>query len=309
MISKINREQDEINVSRCIEGHSDAVNCILILRDGRLASGLENATINIYNIKNDYQCESTLEGHNLSVLCIEQDEVGRLVSCDSQNIIIWYNKGITFICEKILKLCDPTDINQIRFFISLLKNRIACCIGTVIKIYHTGFPYNNVTCLRKHKKQIVSLINVNQKNILISISEDGDVLIWNSRLYKLETIIKNISCVDKYSCIEMKNTLIIFGISQANALNLTTFQLKPIGNYLTNLITSTALISENRAVLGTYDGKVLLFDKNNVKPCRIKLHEKKINKLIKLNEDNFISCSSDKSIKVWNLIIDQNNVW
>lgn len=311
MFSKINTEKVEINITRSLEDHNNSVNCILILQDGRLASGLEDATINIYNIKNDYHCDSTLKDHNLSVLCIEQDEVGRLISCDRQNILFWYKKGITFICEKVLRLCEPNDNNQISFFISLLKNRIACCIGTVIKIYHTGFPYNNIACLRKHKKQILSLVKLKKKNLLISISEEGTALVWNSSLYKLETTIKIISCVDKYSVIEMKNNFIIFGKSQIIDLNLTTLTSTPVGNVLFNGITATLLISENMAVLGTCDGRILLFDGESIKECKIKLHHQKINKLIKLNEEEFISCSSDKSIKVWNMqfISSQNSLW
>ena len=146
---------------------------------------------------------------------------------------------------------------------------------------------------------------------LISISEEGTALIWNSSLYKLETTIKMISCADKYSFIEMNNNFIIFGISQIINLNLTTLKSTPVGNVLFTVITATLLISENMAVLGTCDGRILLFDGESIKECKIKLHHQKINKLIKLNEEEFISCSSDKSIKVWNLqfISSQNSLW
>ena len=58
---------NNINNMKTINEHSDYVNSLLLLSDGRLASCSDDKTIKIYNINNNYHCDITLEGHTHSV--------------------------------------------------------------------------------------------------------------------------------------------------------------------------------------------------------------------------------------------------
>jgi WD40 repeat protein len=60
---------------KVLEGHTDAVYCVKMLSNNRLASGSVDKTIKIWNL-NDDSCVKTLNGHTKRIfsLCFFEDE-------------------------------------------------------------------------------------------------------------------------------------------------------------------------------------------------------------------------------------------
>ena len=79
---------DEKKCINTFHGHTSKVYCLLVLKDGRLASGSEE-TIKIWNMASG-ECTKTLQGHNGSVKALESTEKFELISCSSdESIKIW----------------------------------------------------------------------------------------------------------------------------------------------------------------------------------------------------------------------------
>ena len=69
--------------------HSSGVWCLILLRNGQLASGSRDKTIKIWNIESA-ECVQTLQGHSKLVMRLQQLESGELISCSSDTTIkIW----------------------------------------------------------------------------------------------------------------------------------------------------------------------------------------------------------------------------
>ena len=76
---------NNINNIKTINEHSDLIASLLLLSDGRLASCSDDNTIKIYDIKNNYHCDITLEGHTDCVNYISQLDNNKLISCSGAN--------------------------------------------------------------------------------------------------------------------------------------------------------------------------------------------------------------------------------
>jgi len=76
-----------------IKEHKDSVYCITILNSGILASYLEDKTIKLFNIKDkEYNILQTLNYHTSTVFKIIELKNKSLISCSSDNSIIFYKK-------------------------------------------------------------------------------------------------------------------------------------------------------------------------------------------------------------------------
>ena len=73
-----------------INPHTDYINSVVLLKDGRIASCSDDSTIKIFNPLKNYKCEITLKGHNEGVNSICIIDSGQLVSCSRDGIYkIW----------------------------------------------------------------------------------------------------------------------------------------------------------------------------------------------------------------------------
>ncbi|WP_233849335.1 hypothetical protein [Paraburkholderia sp. HD33-4] len=72
-----------------LEGHSVSVDALVVLADGRLASGSWDTTIRLWNPASGV-CEATLEGHSGGVTALEVLADGRLASGSlDRTIRVW----------------------------------------------------------------------------------------------------------------------------------------------------------------------------------------------------------------------------
>ncbi len=58
------------NCERTFTAHTNFVWCLQLINQNCLASGSDDKTIEIWNLKN-FNCEQTFTGHTYSVLCLQ----------------------------------------------------------------------------------------------------------------------------------------------------------------------------------------------------------------------------------------------
>ena len=87
-ISFWNIASEDINkiYTRTSYGHTDSVNCLLLLTNGRLASGSTDRTIKIWNAESGV-CIKTLVGHTHAIWKLESTDKHDLISCSSDKTI------------------------------------------------------------------------------------------------------------------------------------------------------------------------------------------------------------------------------
>ena len=86
----------EINIKevKTFTEHTDNVNSLLRLKDGRVASCSDDKTIRIYDPSNDYHCDQVIKRHNDSITSICQLDDGTIVSCSEDRTIMLNNYTI-----------------------------------------------------------------------------------------------------------------------------------------------------------------------------------------------------------------------
>lgn len=285
----------EINV---IHHHTENVYNLILLQDGRLASCSWDKTIKIFDIKNNFHCDITIDQHSESVNSICQIENGKLISCSwDKTIKIFTLFESSFHCDYTIQ---NTHNDWVYKIIPLTKNRFASC-GNEIKIWNSTYPYNLIQTLVGYS-EIKSIIQLKEKEILISGGSDSTIRIWNLINYKVEKFIQGISCCWAFSIIELDdNKIMSGGEKKITILNLNNYSIEKViengelGDVFTLLLFRHDIIllgSSNGTlgVLNTLKGKIH-FNKNS--------HQNVVKCIMYLNENQFLTCSKDSTIKLW----------
>lgn len=273
--------------------------CLLLLKDKRLAASFDEI-IKIYNPSNNYQCELTFKAHDkpINYLCILKN--GKIISCSNdKSIKIWSIYRSSYVCDYTIENAHKTWISKI---ITLSQERIASCSDDcTIKIWQSNYPYNLITFMKGHTNWINSIIQLSSKEILISGSEDSTIQIWNLKTYQNVSIITEVHCNTENSLIEIDNNSIIvsgFYFTAIININLGIIEQK-IENENNDSIFSLLFIGSGNVLFGYSNGKIGIYNINRkIIQIVIQVHSKEIVQLIKINQNQYLSASSDRTIKV-----------
>lgn len=285
----------KIKETKIIKEHTDGVTCIILLSDGRLASSSKDKTIKIYNINNSYQCDMTLEGHTNYIDYISEITNKKIASCSHDlSIRFWTIKEYSYTCDYCIFQSHSSPLKQL---ISLSEGRFASCSADkLIKIWSITPPYKLIKTLKGHFDTVNTMLQLKRKSTFISGALD--LIIWDLKTYKCDKVISNIECK---SLLELANeTIIVGGCEAITVLSTTTYEIiQKIACCMPYLI-SLMELRDGKILCGSEEGSFCVCDIES-KDIYIKFmaHHKCIFSLLYLNDNQFISCSDDCTIKVW----------
>ena len=165
---------------KTISKHTNRVNSLLRLKDGKIASCSYDKTIRIFDPSNSYQFAQVLKRHSDYIYSICQLEKGTIVSCSLDRTIM--------IGDYTIKNAHDSLIWKV---ITLPNNRIASCSQKkTIKIWKSNPPYSDtpIIVLTGHSDWVNSLLYI-KDNVMISGSDDKTLRFWNMTTYQCETVI------------------------------------------------------------------------------------------------------------------------
>ena len=189
--------------------------------------------------------------------------------------------------------------------IPLRNNRIASCSrDNTIKIWNSNHPYNLIKTLNGHSKDVTSIIQLKDKDILISGSYyDNTLRKWNLLTYQCDEIINNVDCYYNNSLLEIDNNRIIVGGGRViTIVNISNDIIEhQIENDKLDYVWSLIQLRDGNILCGCKNGFICLYD---IKLNTLSFREKKINNvsvycLLNINTNQFISSSCFGEIKVW----------
>ena len=291
----------DINNIKTINEHSHYIDSLLLLSDGRLASCSDDETIKIYDINNNYHCDITLEGHTDGVNYISQLDNNKLISCSrDKSIKIWSITQSSYQCDYTINNAHNDWIFKV---ISLTNNRIASCSrDKTIKIWNSNHPYNLIKTLNGHTYDVKSIIQLKDKDILISGSWDNTLRKWNLLTYQCVKIIDNVWCYDNNSILEIDNNRIIVGGNRViTIVNISNDIIEhQIENDKLYFVFSLIQLRDGNILCGCWNGLICLYDikLNTLSFREEKIHNGRVCCLLNINQYQFIS-SSFGEIKVW----------
>lgn len=289
-----------ISEKKTIYGHTEGVLCLLFMSDGRLASCSNDRTIKIYNKNKNFNCDMTLFGHTQKVSSICQLDYGRIVSCSwDRTIKIWKVFQTSYHCQYTI---GDAHSNEIRKVIALTNHRFASCSqDKTIKIWNSDHPHNLICILEGHTNDVYSILQVKGKNILASGSYDNTLRLWNISSYQCRRVVSNIKCWSANCLIELDDERIIScgnGIIKIVNVNKSRPEQKLKDKKLKSI--SSIMKLNGRSILcGSYKMACIYDIKNNIVSQSMNLHDDAIYDLLRLDDRQFLSCSQDRSIKIW----------
>ena len=289
-------KKDNVTLFKSITDHTASVNSLLRLKDGRVASCSTDKTIRIYNPSNDYHCDQVLQRHSKGIPSICELIDGTIVSCSSDKSIM--------IGDYTINNAHNDRINKV---ITLPNNRIASCSNDkTIKIWKSNKPYDDtpIKVLEGHSNYVTSLLYIKEKDIMISGSIDGTLLLWNMSSYQCNKTIKGVYCCYTNALYQIDNDRVIVGKKKGfYIVNIDKCVVeKTIEDESLGFVYCFLKLRDNNTILcGCGSGQLCYYDlitekysisKNN--------HQELILDLLVINDKSFLSCSDDSVIKFWN---------
>ena len=287
----------EINIEqvKTISEHTDYVNSLLHLKDGRVASCSYDNTIRIYDPSKDYHCDQVIERHSKGIRSICQLDDGTIVSCSNAQSIM--------IGDYIIKEAHDDYIYKV---ITLPNNRIASCSADeTIKIWKSNPPYIDIPIkvLRGHSNYVNSLLYIKERDVMISRSYDSTLRLWNMSTYQCITVIKGVYCCFTNSLYQIdKDRVIVGGYNSFSIVNIDKCIIeKMIEDESFRYVRCFLKLRDNKTILCGCDNGIFCFYDMNTKQYKITKnnHNDAITDLLLIDDNTFLSCSWDNTIKVW----------
>ena len=284
---------EDVKSIKTITGHTHYVNSLLHLKDGRVASCSWDNTIRIYDPSNDYHCDQVIKRHSEGILSICQLDDGTIVSCSFDRTIM--------IGDYTIKNAHDDWINKV---ITLPNNRIASCSwDKTIKIWKSNPPYSDtpIKVLREHSKGATSLLYIKERDVMISGSKT--LHLWNMSTYQCDKVIEGVQCYFTNSLYQIdKDRVIVGGANSFSIVNIDKCIIeKRIDDESFKGVNCFLKLRDNKTILCGCEHGIFCFYDMKTEQYKITNdnHHRAITDLLLIDDNTFLSCSRDKTIKVW----------
>ena len=173
----------------------------------------------------------------------------------------------------------------------------------MIKIWNCKRQFKRIQIFKGHRYSVSSIIQLDKKQLLVSISQDDTLRIWNISTYQCQTIIMKVECFSQNSMIELENNKIFIGGKNKIAiidLNKCIIEQKIENETKVDHVSSSIYLKEGIILFGTRFGIINIYDIRNKTITKIKTTLiGDIRCFLKINENQFITGSIDSVIRLW----------
>ena len=286
-----------------IKVHTAWVYCLLMMQDGRIASGSGDHSIIIYNSKT-FQPDLIIKEHKDYVLCIIQLYSGILASCSRDGTINLFRiNNVKY--EKIQTLNYHT--NKVYKIIELKNNLLASCSEDRNIIFYKQDKEKYIKDFHiSTDKPSFYLIQTKEDEICYSDNEDS-IFFYDLIEKKIKTSLSNLNktknCNRTWFLMMSKDLLVIPGNKQLTIVDVNKIIIK---NIIETPGINYGVCLFNKKLLFTGDNSGAIFqwkiEDNNLifVSKKEKAHNYcSINVLINMGNNYIVSGSDDYSIKIW----------
>ena len=232
--------------------------------------------------------------HSYYINSICQLDDGTIVSCSWDKSII--------IGDYTINNAHNDAINKV---IALPNNRIASCSGDeTIKIWKSNPPYSDtpIKVLEGHSYYVISLLYIKERDVMLSGSRDDTLRLWNMSTYQCDKVIEGVQCYDTNSLYQIDKDRVIVGHNSFSIVNIDKCVVeKTIEDKSLCVVYCFLKLRDNNTILCGCDKGLFCFYDMKAEEYKItmKNHKGLINDLLRINTNTFLSCSFDKTIRVW----------
>ena len=302
------------NNIKILNYHTEIINHLGILKDGRLVSCSDDSSFNIYNIKS-YELQLSIKEHSNGILSFTQLNNGLIITCskdktmkviklindDKYEIIqtlIGHNNTVMKVIEiKNNELISISREENMKIWILNKKNEFVCILNIIFQ--KSGWL---CTC---------NILKLNKNEFVTLSLQDRNLKFWNCNNYSYITNINKINTVWQVNnmCLINENLLCISGNIYKG------FYLIQISNHqiIKNIIGNKIIWSIYKCLDGLFLCSVLnnfginsivkyKYENLNMEIIAVKENahgDEFINTCVELNNGIIVSGGYDKLIKLW----------
>jgi WD40 repeat protein len=275
-----------------LQGHKNKVISLIILHNENIASGGYDNIINIWT-GNSYLASKSIQEEG-SVLCLLEFEPNKLLSGTSENNInLWCLESLT----KLYSFQSHTL--WVNCLVALTSTKFASCSNDatiIIWDYKSQLKQND---LESHSDCILCMILLDNNNLCTG-SADNTIKIWNWTEQECVTTLYGHDKWVKCLC-QLSNGDLLSGSDDKTIKvwrkDVCIYTLKGHDGSVRTL----CMGSRKYVISGSFDCSIRVWDVKNGYKCIQEIYEHTWNVIcvVKCKKNKVISCSNDKTIKIW----------
>lgn len=301
-IVEIQKPKKQIDVGKFelikeLEAHQSLITCLLYLKDKRIATGSQDATIKLYET-HGFKCQLQIPAHLSGVTHLAETEKGYLVSCSCDcTLKLW---EINFKCfRNIAVFCG-----HLRWVTSSVPLGLTTIVSgsedQTVMIWDT--PSHKALKTIEFDGMVSGLHKLKNYNRLVAFTNDKVASFMDIEDdYKVIKKLPGVHCYLNNSFLETEDDkLIVGGVQMFNIIDLKTMEIiRSVEEKKLSYIGSLALINQNTLVLGCLSN-FYQFNLDTLK-CnghKIEEHLTLVTSMI-YYKDTYLVSTSKNNLKVW----------
>lgn len=290
--------------------NNSSINCLIRLKDNRIATSSIDKTIYIFNPKKNYHCDFSFKVNKEELNSIIQIDNGYLVSASLNYIEIWKIGQTSHEFLASYQVYKNINLNYpVEHIVALSNNRIAVEINPTILIYQGDAPFQSTPI---HKITFLQSENIGliyyqrEREIIISTALEK-IYFWCAITYQCICVLN----FEKFTTFPLlstfrydKNVLILYLSSDLLFLDLIKWKIikkmvitkKEPFEYV--ICGEMIKLRNNKILCGSYNGYIKLIDYENDSFIVIEKKSMKDTKgLLVVDDNTFISADSNSIIE------------
>ena len=303
-------------ISLILSYHTNSVFHILLLENNDLASCSRDKNLLVYSKMNYQNIKLNIHLEDI-IYYIEKYKNSKLLLSVATKIILIELKNNNTLYNRVFEIEGHKKIIYKTIYLKNLNiNLIASCSDDkLIKIWgeYSNNNFQNITIFKTHKKRVTSIYSLSNKTLISTSYYDSTIKFYNLKKYILEKSLK-VECFGLYNTlIELNNNYICLTSNKKGIflINIFNYEIEiVIGiNYFCSTMKK---INDNTILLAIYhsdnNGEYFNIEEYKIKNYNIwefsssieRIHKHLINTILIDDKNNLITCSSDRTIKVFN---------
>ena len=285
--------------------HNNEIYSISKFPSGNIISVSSDRSIKIYNI-NFINIQNINNAHDDGITYVSVKDENNFITCSKdKNIKIWIkNNNNKFILSQIITNAHNDIIIKVIYLMN--EKIISCSWDETMKIWEKD--NNNIyqsIIIFKHSDYVISILLLEEKNILISTGRDGTKF-FNCLNYENIFNINEASCNINNALQKIDNDRIIVGGGFDGIIKIISISEKKIQKEINNVFECDGIcVIEDKQlfIIGGWSYDIKIYNSNNYLCIQIikNAHSHYINGIIELKNKIIVSYGYDKMIKMWKL--------
>ena len=289
---------EKFNLLKELNSNTEQVWSLILLHDGRFAASSKDKTINIYNSETFVKEIEIKDQHTDGIRNIKQLYDFHIVSCSFDFTIKIFNiSGKSYSLVQTLQ--EHTD--KVRDIIELKNlNLVSVSSDKTMKIWHKK---DNKYKMQEsvHFEDLIRFIyEVKENEVVLYLSEVSKIVFYNLDK-KSQQILDNLELAECEFCMLNEKTLYVSGEEIIYLVDVNNYSILNSIKCGSNM---SSILKLSNDIIITGDQNYLYqwkFEENNLNLIYTKknCHLTWIRGIIKLHDGNLVTCSDDKTIKIW----------